>query len=183
MRKFLIFFFLIACVSPLCAQETMVNGFSTSTGTNANFVKGLRLKGIGDFLYNKKAFAQAVPYYQQAFDLLPTEADIPFMLGKIYQRENLYRLAELYYKQSIDLFQKTENLGKTQLRAYLARVHVAEIYQAQGMRDKAFEAVASLRKEEGLMKASYPQAWEQLESSVGKIYPAEATIIPQGTMP
>ena len=181
MRKILVFFFLIACVSPLSAQETTVNGFSAST--NANFVKGLRLKGIGDFLYNKKSFAQAVPYYQQALDLLPTEADIPFMLGKIYQRENLYRLAELYYKQSIELFQKPENLGKTQLKAYLARVHIAEIYQAQGLRDKAFEEVASLRKEEGLIKSSYPQAWEQLESNVGKVYPSEATIIPQGEKP
>ena len=158
-----------------------VNGFTSST--NANFIKGLRLKGIGDFLYNKKAFAQAVPYYQQAFDLIPLEADVPFMLGKIYQRENLYRLAELYYKQSVELFQKPENLSKTQLKAYLARVHIAEIYQAQGLRDKAFEAVSALRKEEGLMKTSYPQAWEQLESNVGKVYPAEATIIPQGEMP
>ncbi|MGL5720983.1 MAG: hypothetical protein ACRCY4_01075 [Brevinema sp.] len=180
MRRFLVFLFLLTCVIPLSAQETTVNGFNADM-PDSNFVKGLRLKGIGDFLYNKKAYAQAVPYYQQAFELLPTEADIPFMLGKIYQRENLHRLAELYYQQSVELYQKPENLSKTQLKAYLARVHIAEIYQAQGLRDKAFEAVSSLRKEEGIMKASYLAAWEQLESNVGKIYPAEATIIPQGT--
>ncbi|MGL5255273.1 MAG: hypothetical protein ACRC9L_09825 [Brevinema sp.] len=163
----------------LNAQENTVNGFDANT-VDTKFVRGLRLKGIGDFLYNKKAYAQAVPYYQQAQELIPMEADIPFMLGKIYQRENLHRLAELYYQQSIELFQKSENYGKTQLRSYLARIHIAEVYQAQGLKERAFAAVSALRKEEGLIKSSYPQAWEQLESTVGKIYPAEATIIPQG---
>lgn len=183
--------FILIClsllVSPLFAQEYTVNGFvygGASLPENAaDFNKGLRLKGIGDFLYNKKSYSQAVPYYEKALKAIPTEAEIAYRLGRIYQNEGLWRLAELYYLQTIDMFQKPENYAKTQLQAYLARVHIAEIYYAQGKTQKALATVAELRKEEGLLTSLYLPAWERLEESFGTVFPSAALRTKQGAVP
>lgn len=155
----------------------MVNGYQQPTAPDpVKFNKGMRLKGFGDYLYNKKSYAQAVPYYQQALELIPTEADASFNLARIYHGEKLYRLAELYYNQSVENFEKLENYGKTQLKAYMAKVHLAEIYHEQGLRDKTLAALAELRKEEGILKTMYTPAWDILEANLGKVYPSEAVL-------
>ena len=59
-----------------------INGYDFDQ-QNINFNKGLRLQGIGDYFFKKKSYAQSVPYYQEALELIPTEADITFKLAEV----------------------------------------------------------------------------------------------------
>ncbi|SFB69231.1 TPR repeat-containing protein [Brevinema andersonii] len=161
---------------PLAAQDYTVNGFSYNNAS-PNFNKGLRLKGIGDYFFKQKAYAKAVPYYQQALELIPNEADIAFNLGRIYQEEKLWRLAELYYNETIALFAKSENFDKSQLHAYLARVRMAQVKYAQKDNKAALIIINELRKEESLMRSMYPEAWELLGSSFDKVFPVSAVAV------
>lgn len=173
----LVFFVLLILTAPIFCQDYVINGYEHPAASDpVKFNRGMRLKGFGDYLYNKKSYAQAVPYYQQALELIPTEADASFNLARIYHGEKLYRLAELYYNQSLENFQKPENYGKTQLKAYMAKVHLAEIYHEQGLRDKTLAALAELRAEEGILKTMYTPAWDMLEGNLGKVYPSEAVL-------
>ncbi len=163
-NKFAVSFLaLFLCFLPIYSQqEQSVNGYINSDN-NPNFNKALRLQGIGDFFFNKGAYAQAVPYYEEALELLPKDADIPFKLAQIYQRERLWRLAVLYYESTISLLKEQENFGKSQLNSYISRIRLIEIEQSQNNRAEARKLLTEIQREKSLLRGMYPQAFEELE--------------------
>ncbi len=154
---------LILFFAPLYAQNTVqsVNGY-INRDDNPEFNRALRLQGIGDYFFKKKMYPQAVPYYEQALAIVPTEADITFKLAQIYQHEKLWRLAVLYYEQTIESLKQQENFGKSQLNSYISRIKMIDIMYLQNEADQAAEKLEDLQKEKSLLEALYPAAYEEL---------------------
>lgn len=157
--------FLIGMTIPLYGNTNKIlsiNGFQSDT-RNRFLTKALRLQGIGDYFFKKKSYAQAVPYYEEALELMPQEADITFKLGKVYQQQKLWRLSILYYQNTIELLLKPVNFGKSQLNSYISRIRIAYIYHLQGNTDESQSSLKKLREEQSLIFSSYPEAWEELK--------------------
>ncbi|MGL5955980.1 MAG: tetratricopeptide repeat protein [Brevinema sp.] len=153
-------------------QDLSINGYQINS-LNGNFNKAIRLQGIGDFFFKNKAYAQSVPYYEQALQLLPQEADITFRLAEVYQNEKLWRLSILYYMTTIDLLKEQVNYGKSQLNSYIAAIRIAYIYHLQGNKDEALDRLEKIRGEKSLLISLYPEAWEELKI-FDSIYPETA---------
>ena len=149
-----------------------INGYDFDQ-QNINFNKGLRLQGIGDYFFKKKSYAQSVPYYQEALELIPTEADITFKLAEVYQNQKLWRLSILYYRDTIELLKKKVKFNKSQLNSYIANIRIAYIYHLQGNKDQSITLLNSIREESSLLLSLYPEAWEELKK-LNDIYPATA---------
>ncbi|MDK2818377.1 MAG: tetratricopeptide repeat protein [Spirochaetota bacterium] len=149
-----------------------INGYDFDQ-QNINFNKGLRLQGIGDYFFKKKSYAQSVPYYQEALELIPTEADITFKLAEVYQNQKLWRLSILYYRDTIELLKKKVNFNKSQLNSYIANIRIAYIYHLQGDKDQSITLLNSIREESSLLLSLYPEAWEELKK-LNDIYPTTA---------
>ncbi len=167
----------LLCFSPTYSQDNtnddfFINGFSFDK-ENSNYNKGIRLQGIGDYFFKGKSYVNAVPYYEQALTFLPSEADITFNLAEIYKNEELWRLAMLYYEQTIELLQLPVNFGKSQLNVYISRIKMAQIHHLKGESDKARKLVTEIRKESSLLESSYPKAYKAL-SFFDDFYPAMA---------
>lgn len=176
--KIFSFIFIFIFSSSVFAQDLIVSNFIVNCfeydSANTNFNKGLRIMGIGEFFFNKKAYAKAIPYYQEALTMIPDNSAIAFRLGEIYQKEKLWKLSTLYYQEAIYLMQKPVNFSKSQLLSYIARIRIAQIaYQSQKF-EESKKLVEELRLEESVMKSLYPQAWEEFTVFFDKIYPSSA---------
>ncbi|MGL4563138.1 MAG: tetratricopeptide repeat protein [Brevinema sp.] len=161
------------------AQDTelstfLVNSFAYSSN-NTNFNKGLRLMGIGEYFFNKKIFTKAIPYYQEAYTLISNDSSIPFRLGEIYEHEKLWKLATLYYEDSIKLSAQSENFAKSQLVTYIAHIRIAKIAYKANNREKALQLVSFLRDEQSIMKSLYPTAWDEFTNFFDPLLPDTAT--------
>lgn len=170
LNKFLVSIFICIAI-PLYSNtnQLSINGFQSNI--NDRFLtKALRLQGIGDFFFKKKSYAQAVPYYEEALELMPKEADLTFKLAKIYQHEKLWRLALLYYESTIELLKDPANFGKSQLNSYISRIRIAYIYYLKGDKIEAQNKLKEIRLEQSLIFSSYPEAWEELKV-FDEIYP------------
>ena len=171
--KIVLLLFLAVPIFGNTNQKFSINGYDFDQ-QNVDYNKGLRLQGIGDFFFKKKSYAKSVPYYQEALQWLPTEADITFRLAEVYQNQKLWRLAILYYEETIELLKNKVNFNKSQLNSYIANIRIAYIYHLQGEKEKSITLLNSIRKENSLLLSLYPEAWEELQK-LDDIYPAAAT--------
>ncbi len=151
-------------MSPAYGQNTVqsINGY-INRDDNPEFNRALRLQGIGDYFFKKNMYPQAVPYYEQALAIVPTEADITFKLAQIYQHEKLWRLAVLYYEQTIESLKQQENFGKSQLNSYISRIKLIDIMYMQNEIENAVSHLEEIQKERSLLEALYPAAFTELE--------------------
>ncbi|MGL4677031.1 MAG: tetratricopeptide repeat protein [Brevinema sp.] len=153
-------------------QDLSINGYQVNS-VNGNLNKAIRLQGIGDFFFKKKAYAQSIPYYEQALQLIPQEADITFRLAEVYQNEKLWRLSILYYNTTIDLLKEEVNYGKSQLNSYIAEIRIAYICHLQNNKDETLKRLEKIREQKSLLISLYPEAWEELKN-FDSIYPETA---------
>lgn len=154
------------------STKIFINGFSFDKQSQ-QVTKAIRLQGIADFFFKKKSYAQSLPYYEQALEILPKEADITFRLAELYQHEKLWLLSELYYKQTIDLLKEEVNFEKSQLNGYISRIRIAKLYHLQNNPEKSRSLIQEVRREASVIESTYPKAWEEL-LEFEKIYPSIA---------
>ena len=142
--------------------ELEVNGYRV-VGAEKNQIIGLRFKGIGDWLFNKKAYSRAIKYYENAFRYLPNEADVYFKLGEIYFIEKIYYFASEYYRLAIEKYAYPENFGKSKKYTYLAQIGEGlSLYRSEQI-EKAQKIASELSKEENSIKVNYPDVFTKLQ--------------------
>ncbi|MGL4366943.1 MAG: tetratricopeptide repeat protein [Brevinemataceae bacterium] len=165
--------FLFVFVSIIHAQSNSsftVNEYQFDPN-NKNFNNGIRAKAIGDFLFNKKSYSQAVTYYEKALQNISNEADIPFKLAQIYENQKLWKLSILYYQQTITLLKNPINFGKSQLNSYLSQIRIAKIHHLNKQTNETKQIVQQLRQEQSILQSLYPEAWLEFNNYFNQIYP------------
>ncbi|MFN4216636.1 MAG: tetratricopeptide repeat protein [Brevinematales bacterium] len=149
--------------SAITRPKIEVDGFYFSSLSQEE-MKGIRAKGVADMLYEKRQWNQAIRYYEMAAQYIPSEADIYFQLGRIYDQRKLYSLAYKYYLKAAECYQLPENQRKSRESSYYNQVYrgillVKMSVESKTYLDQAWKIYNDLKVFERELEYDYPDVY------------------------
>ncbi len=162
-------------------EKLNVNGYNFFNSIDTKQIIGLRLKARADLYYNKKKFANAIKYYEEASRYLPGEADIFFNLGNIYKEEAIFNMAAVYYKMAYEKYLLPENFNKTQKYYYFSLIRYAiSLSKVKDINNdnekKAKEVLSGLMDQEKEFTVKFPETVQEY-SNLNKLIYGDVMII------